>query len=240
MPLLRLDKILADMGVGSRREIKALIRNGRVAVNGDVAVSGDIKLEAEKARISVDGVTVEYKQFRYVMLNKPAGYVCASEDRRERTVMELLDAQLRRQGLFSVGRLDKDTEGLLILTNDGDYAHRVISPKSNISKRYYAKVEGILDKSDSEKMREGLVLADGTKCLPAELEILSENECVISVSEGKYHQVKRMLASRGKRVLYLKRLSIGGLSLDEKLDPGRWRDLAEEEIALSLNSEIEH
>ncbi len=237
MPLMRLDKILADMGVGSRREIKALIKNGRVTVNNEAAASGEMKLDTERAEISVDGLPVEYKEFRYVMLNKPAGYVCASEDRRERTVMELLDGRLRRQGLFSVGRLDKDTEGLLILTNDGDYAHRVISPKSDICKRYYAKVEGVLNRSDAEKMLEGLVLGDGTRCLPAGLEIISENECVVSLREGKYHQVKRMMACLGKRVQYLKRLSIGGLMLDERLAIGRWRELGEEEIALSLRTE---
>ncbi len=237
MPLLRLDKIISDMGFASRRDVKSLVKNGRVLVDGIVAASYDAKYDTDSVHIIVDGETLEYRQFRYIMMNKPDGLICATEDARERTVIELLDERTKRQDLFTVGRLDKDTEGLLLLTNDGEYAHKIISPKSDISKRYYAKVKGELTNEDIPKVRRGLVLGDGTQCLPAELEIITttdESECVITVSEGKYHQVKRMLASLGKPVIYLKRLSIGSLALDEALKAGEWRELTEREVELSL------
>lgn len=237
MALLRLDKIISDMGFASRRDVKALVKNGRVLVDGVVAKAPDQKLDTDCVKITVDGEAVLYRQFRYIMMNKPDGVISATEDARERTVVELLDERTKRQNLFTVGRLDKDTEGLLLLTNDGDYAHKIISPKSDISKRYYAKVRGLLTNEDISKVRSGLVLGDGTQCLPAELEIITaadESNCVITVSEGKYHQVKRMMASLGKPVLYLKRLSIGALVLDDALGLGEWRELTEREIELSL------
>lgn len=239
MPFIRLDKIISDMGFASRRDVKSLIKYGRVVLDGAPALSGDLKCDPYKSVIEVNGEILVYRQFRYVMMNKPAGYVCATEDDGERTVLELLDERARRQKLFTVGRLDKDTEGLLILTNDGDYAHKVISPKSNIIKRYYAKVTGELVNGDAVKISGGLILGDGTKCLPAVLKILvsgAESECELAISEGKYHQVKRMLASLGKPVVYLKRLSIGGLLLDEVLNPGASRELADDEKALTLLS----
>ena len=240
MPIMRLDKIISDMGIASRRDVKAMIKSGRVLVNGLPAASADIKCDPNECAIEVDGGKLVYREHRYIMMNKPAGFICATEDGRERTVLELLDERSRRQRLFTVGRLDKDTEGLLIITNDGDFAHKVISPKSNIVKRYYARVSGALCDEDILKVREGIVLRDGTECLPAELKILTsgpESECEISVSEGKYHQVKRMLASLGKPVTYLKRLSIGGLELDGSLEPGEYRELSEEERALALLTE---
>ena len=242
MPILRLDKIISDMGFASRRDVKSLVRNGRVLVDGSVALSADAKFDTDFVQITVDGETLEYKQFRYIMMHKPDGYICATEDKREKTVIELLDERTKRQNMFSVGRLDKDTEGLLLLTNDGDYLHRIISPKSEIIKRYYAKVSGELTEEDNIQIRKGLVLKDGTQCLPAKLEIISaasESECVLSVSEGKYHQVKRMLASLGKPVIYLKRLSIGALALDEALKPGQWRELTERERELSQIPELD-
>lgn len=241
MSLMRLDKIISDMGFASRREVKTLIKNGRVLLSGSPATSGDIKCDPHKSSIEVNGERLIYRQYRYIMMNKPAGYVCATRDNREKTVLELLDERSKRQKLFTVGRLDKDTQGLLIITNDGEYAHKIISPKSNITKRYYAKVAGELEPEDIVKVRSGLVLGDGTECLPAELVILvsaAESECEIAISEGKYHQVKRMLASLGKPVTYLKRLSIGGLSLDESLDLGDSRELTEEEAALALLSAL--
>ncbi len=237
MAAMRLDKFIAEMGLASRSDARALIKNGRVRVNGETAVSGDLKIDTENTTIFVDGEEVKYRKFVYLMLNKPGGFVCAAEDKSEKTVMDLLDERLKRRKVFSVGRLDKDTEGLLILTDDGDYSHKVISPKSGIIKRYYAKLAGQPDQADVLKMRGGLILGDGTRCLPAELEILSENECVVSVSEGKYHQVKRMMASIKKPVVYLKRLAIGALVLDETLPPGSYRELSEGEIALSLQNE---
>lgn len=237
MPILRLDKIISDMGFASRREVKALIKSGRVLLDGIPAVSADVKCDPLNCIIEIDGERLIYREHRYIMMNKPAGFICATEDGREKTVLELLDERSRRQRLFAVGRLDKDTEGLLIITNDGDFAHRIISPKSNITKRYYARVTGELNNEDVLMVRSGLELRDGSKCLPAELVILSsgpESECEIIISEGKYHQVKRMLASLGKPVTYLKRLSIGGLSLDETLQLGGYRELKEEERALAL------
>lgn len=238
MPIMRLDKIISDMGFASRRDVKALVKSGRVLLDGRPVFSADVKCDPLKSVIEIDGERLVYREHRYIMMNKPAGYVCATEDLRERTVFELLDERSRRQRLFTVGRLDKDTEGLLIITSDGDFAHRIISPRSNITKRYYARVSGELGKEDVQKVRAGLVLRDGTECLPAELIILSAgpvSECEIIVSEGKYHQVKRMLASLGKPVLYLKRLSIGVLPLDESLEPGAFRELGEEERALALS-----
>ena len=237
MPFLRLDKIISDMGFASRRDVKALVKNGRVQVDGSVAKSPDSKFDTDAVCITVDGEAVLYREFRYIMMNKPDGVISATEDKIEKTVIELLDERTKRQNLFTVGRLDKDTEGLLLLTNDGEYAHKIISPKSDISKRYFAKVRGVLTNEDISKVRSGLVLGDGTQCLPAELEIIKaaeESECVITVSEGKYHQVKRMMASLGKPVEYLKRLSIGALVLDEALGLGEWRELTEREIELSL------
>lgn len=241
MSLMRLDKIISDMGFASRRDAKTLIKNGRVLLSGSPAASGDIKCDPYKSSIEVNGERLVYRQYRHIMMNKPVGYVCATRDNREKTVLELLDERSKRQNLFIVGRLDKDTEGLLLISNDGDYAHKIISPKSNIIKRYYAKVAGELGPEDILKVSSGLVLGDGTECLPAELAILvsaAESECEIAISEGKYHQVKRMLASLGKPVTYLKRVSIGGLSLDESLELGASRELTEEETALALLSAL--
>jgi 16S rRNA pseudouridine516 synthase len=239
MPLLRLDKIIADSGLASRREVKLLLRAGKIMVDGAAARNADVKYDSDTASIYINGEKLHYSQFRYIMMNKPQGFVCASEDRREHTVIELLDERTRRQGLFTVGRLDKDTEGLLLLTNDGEFAHRVISPKSDIVKRYFARVSGVLSKDDAARLRAGVTLADGTVCLPALLETVSagaESECYISICEGKYHQVKRMLASLGKTVVYLKRVTIGGLELDKSLKLGEWHELDREQLMkISVN-----
>lgn len=229
MALVRLDKLLADMGIASRKELKDIIRRGRVSVDGVTATAPDMKLDPDKARISLDGEMLSYSQFHYYIIDKPTGVLSVTEDKKQKTVLDLLTPQMRRMGLFPVGRLDKDTSGLLILTNDGDYAHRVISPRSGVEKLYYAKVDGKLDGQDIEAFERGIVLADGTECLPAKLEILSENECYVRVMEGKYHQVRRMLASRGAPVLELRRLAIGALKLDESLGSGGFRELDQTE-----------
>ena len=217
---MRLDKLLADLGLASRRELKELIRSGRVQVDGQVCKKPEQKVDPAAQTLTLDGEPLCYRRNRTFMMNKPAGVVTATEDRSERTVLDLLPEEYRRLGLFPVGRLDKDTEGLLLLTNDGEFAHRVISPKFCVEKRYYARVEGKPDGSDVLAFRAGLTLGDGTVCQPAALEILGESECLVTVTEGKYHQVRRMLASRGKPVRELRRLSEGGLSLDENLGPG--------------------
>ena len=229
MALVRLDKLLSDMGIASRKELKDMIRRGRVSVNGVTATAPDMKLDGETALVCLDGQRLSYSKFRYFMIDKPTGVLSVTEDRKQATVMDLITPEMRRMGLFPVGRLDKDTSGLLILTNDGDYAHRVISPKSGVEKLYYARVDGSLSQKDVEAFEKGIVLADGTECLPAKLELLAERECFVRVMEGKYHQVRRMLASRGAPVLELRRLSIGALKLDESLGPGGFRELDQTE-----------
>ena len=238
MPKIRLDKFLADRGVGSRRELKDIIRSGRVSVNGVPVREAERKLDPEAEQVSLDGELISAPRLRYWMLDKPLGVVTATEDAREKTVLDLLPPELRRLGLFPVGRLDKDTSGLLILTNDGEFAHRVISPKSAVEKCYYAKVDGELNEEDVDAFREGLVLRDGTRCLPAKLELLEPGVCLVRVTEGKYHQVRRMLASRGKPVLELRRLSVGTLELDEGLGPGGWKELDEKDLCRLFSPDL--
>ena len=228
--MLRLDKFLSERGVASRKELKEIIRSGRVCVDGVPQCRPEAKIDPERSVILVDGKQISSRRSHSYMLHKPLGVVTATEDRSERTVLDLLPPELRRLGLFPVGRLDKDTSGLLILTNDGDFAHRVISPKSTVEKCYSARVEGVLDEEDCRAFLEGITLKDGTRCLPAKLEILEKDRCLVRVIEGKYHQVRRMLASRGKPVLTLHRLSIGTLTLDDSLAPGEWRELSEEDL----------
>lgn len=227
----RLDKVLAGTGRWSRREVKLLVRQGLVRLNGAAAVSAEEKCDPETAVITVNGETVVLRRFTYVLMHKPGGVLTATEDRRQETVMELLPQELRRVGLAPVGRLDKDTEGLLLLTNDGELTHRLLSPKYHVDKRYFARVDGHLTAAHAEAFAKGMTLGDGLKCLPARLEILPDNGCIVTVREGKFHQVKRMLAACGAPVVYLKRLSMGPLVLGDELGRGEHRMLREEEIA---------
>ena len=232
----RLDKIISATGKKSRREVREMVRQGRVLVDGKPAPAADMKVDPQTAVILLDGEPLGYEKFTYVMLHKPAGGLTATEDRRQETVLDLLPPELRRRALSPVGRLDKDTEGLLLLTNDGQLAHRLLSPKSHVDKVYYARVDGALEPGDIAAFAAGMTLGDGLECLPAGLEILSPTEALVTLREGKFHQVKRMLAARGKPVLYLKRLSMGRLRLDPALAPGAWRMLTEEErSALNLS-----
>lgn len=227
----RLDKLLAATGRWSRKEAKALIRAGRVQVDGRPPAGPEEKLD-ESRTVTVDGHPVSTARYAYIMLHKPAGVISSTEDPRERTVLSLLPKELRRIGLAPVGRLDKDTEGLLLLTNDGQLAHRLLSPARHVDKVYYAEVDGILDDGDREAFARGMLLADGTRCLPAELEPLEDHSrALVTIREGKYHQVKRMLAARGKPVTYLKRISMGSLTLDPTLPAGAWRPLEKDEIS---------
>ena len=227
----RLDKLLAATGRWSRKEAKALLKTGRVLVDGQAPAGPEQKIDRDRT-VTVDGRPVSTEQYTYIMLHKPAGVVSSTEDPREETVLSLLPKELRRVGLAPVGRLDKDTEGLLLLTNDGQLAHRLLSPARHVDKVYYAEVDGLLTEADREAFRQGMTLADGTRCLPAELEPLeTPGQCLVTLREGKYHQVKRMLAARGKPVTYLKRLSMGPLTLDPSLPPGAWRPLEDDEIA---------
>ena len=226
----RLDKILANTGRWSRKEARELVRQGRVTVDGAAAAAPEEKYEAG-ACFAVDGEIISGEKRAYVMLHKPAGLLSATEDPRRPTVMELLPEHLRRRGLFPVGRLDKDTVGLLLLTDDGPLAHELLSPKKHVDKVYYARVEGQLNEEDRKALASGMVLGDGSQCLPALLEPLGRgNECRLTLREGKYHQVKRMLAARGKPVAFLRRLSMGPLSLGEELKEGEWRLLTEAEV----------
>ncbi|MCR4711955.1 MAG: rRNA pseudouridine synthase [Clostridia bacterium] len=233
---MRLDKYLSDMGIGTRTELKKMIRKGQVSVNG-VAVKDPGCDVSEDAAVTVNGALILYETLVYYMLHKPAGIISASEDPREATVIDLLP-EPRRKDLFPVGRLDRDTEGLLLITNDGDLAHRLLSPKHHVDKVYYARVSGQVTASDVAAFRKGLVLTDGLECMPAELEVLSVNgaetegfqsEVRITIREGKFHQIKRMFQAIGMEVLYLKRLSMGPLQLDPELKPGESRRLMERE-----------
>ncbi len=232
--MIRLDKYLADAGIASRRELKAILKSGAVTVNGVPATDGAAKIDPAKDRVSFRGRPVEGARRVTLMLHKPAGYVTSTEDPRDRTVMELIPEPCRRQGVVPVGRLDKETEGLLLFTNDGELAHRLISPRWEVEKRYYARHEGTAGEADAAAFAAGLTLRDGTVCKPAVLRPLGPGESEITVTEGKYHQVRRMMASRGLTVSYLRRESEGPLSLGG-LPLGELRELTEEELELLYN-----
>lgn len=229
---LRLDKYLADMGIGTRAEVKKLISKGMVQVNGETVKRPEIKLNTETDVVCCHGRTVGYEEYEYYMLNKPAGIISASEDRKEKTVVDLISSR-KRKDLFPVGRLDRDTEGLLLITNDGELAHRLLSPKKHVDKVYYAKVEGKVTEEDIRHFAEGIDIGEGHLTLPADLKILESGEISrieLTIREGKFHQVKRMFHAVGKGVLYLKRLKMGSLILDETLTPGEYRALTKSEL----------
>ena len=224
----RLDKFLVSCGVGSRSQVKDILKAGRISVDGRVEKDAARKVDPNAQTILLDGEPLQGKRRMVVMLHKPAGFVTATEDKTERTVMELLPPEYAHQELKPVGRLDKATEGLLLFTNDGDLLHRLISPKKEVPKVYYAKHEGQATQDDVQAFADGLTLRDGTQCLSAVLEPLGAGESRITVCEGKYHQVRRMMASRGMTVLYLKRETEGGLTLGD-LPLGAVRELTESE-----------
>ena len=226
----RLDKFLCDSGAGTRSQVKLILKAGRVTVDGKVIKDNSCKIDPEKQEICLDGEILGGKHRCVVMLNKPAGFVTATEDPVERTVMELLPADMKHLDLKPVGRLDKATEGLLLFTNDGDLLHRLISPKKEVPKLYYARHEGTATAEDVAAFAAGLTLRDGTVCLSAKLEPLGAGESLVTVCEGKYHQVRRMMASRNMTVLYLERRQEGNLTLGD-LPRGQVRELTEEEIA---------
>ena len=230
---MRLDKFLAHMGFGTRREVKILVKSKAIQVNDIVVKDSSMHIKETTDQVSVYGEVVEYKEFIYLMLNKPAGVVSATEDTRDQTVIDLLDEDVRHFEPYPVGRLDKDTVGLLLLTNDGALTHRLLSPNKDVPKVYFAKVEGLVDETDIQSFADGVTLDDGYKTKPAILNILSKgevSEIELSITEGKFHQVKRMFESVGKKVIYLKRLSMGALKLDESLMEGSYRELTEEEL----------
>lgn len=225
----RLDKFLTNAGVATRSQVKIILKTGRVCVDGKPVKDGAVKIDPDRQTVTLDGEIIGGKRRMVVMLNKPEGFVTSTEDPRDRTVMELLPAQYKHQDLKPVGRLDKATEGLLLFTNDGDLLHRLISPKKEVPKVYYAKHEGTAGEADIAAFDAGLTLRDGTLCLSAKLEPLGPGESLITVCEGKYHQVRRMMASRQMTVLYLERRSEGGLMLGD-LERGKTRELKAEEI----------
>lgn len=235
---MRLDKVLSEQGIASRKELREIIRSGRVSVDGTPCRRPEEKVDPETQVIRLDGEALRCRRFHYYMMDKPSGVLTATEDRKQPTVLDLLPEELKRLGLFPVGRLDKDTSGLLLLTDDGDLAHRVISPKFSVEKRYYACIEGEVDAQDAAAFAAGLTLGDGTVCRPAKLESLGPGRCLVTVTEGKYHQVKRMLAARGKPVVQLRRLSVGALELDGDLGPGGLRELGEEDLCMLFRTGI--
>ena len=227
----RLDKFLCDSGVGTRSQVKAILKAGRVSVDGKPERDNSRKIDPKTQVVTLDGEVLGGYRRVVVMLNKPAGFVTATEDKRDRTVMELLPEELKHLDLKPVGRLDKETEGLLLFTNDGDLLHRLISPKKEVPKIYYARHEGTATEEDVAAFAAGLTLRDGLECLSAKLEPLGAGESLITVCEGKYHQVRRMMASRGMTVLYLERREESGLTLGD-LPRGQVRELTEAEVQI--------
>ena len=230
--MIRLDKYLADMGMGTRSELKKMIRSGRVLVDGAPAKKPEEKVDVESQTVMVDGKVVTYQTVEYYMLHKPAGVVSATKDKKEKTVLDLIGGQ-KRKDLFPVGRLDKDTEGLLLITNDGDLAHRLLSPGKHVDKVYFARIDGKVTGEDVRQFSEGLDIGDEDRTLPAKLEILTsaeESEILLTIQEGRFHQVKRMFEAVEKKVTYLKRMSMGSLVLDENLKKGEYRPLTKEEL----------
>lgn len=229
---IRLDKFLSEMGVGTRSQIKREIAKGKVKINGSTVKKNDTKIETTTDLVTFCDIPVKYERYEYFMLNKPAGVVSATEDRREKTVLDLI-TENKRSGLFPVGRLDKDTEGLLIITNNGELAHRLLSPKHHVEKTYFARIRGTITSDDVFKFSEGLDIGDKKPALPAKLKIIYSgdvSEIEVTVYEGRFHQVKRMFQAVGKEVIYLKRIRMGKLALDETLQPGKYRKLNEDEV----------
>lgn len=230
--MIRLDKYLSDMGIGTRAEVKKYIRQGRVKLDDQVIKTPEIKLDEKIQHVFFDGQAVTYKEYEYYMLHKPAGVVSATTDVKDKTVIDLI-TDSKRKDLFPVGRLDKDTEGLLLITNDGDMAHRLLAPKKHVDKVYYAKVAGIVTQEDVEIFKKGMEIGKGEVAKPSILKIIYSgevSEIELTIQEGKFHQVKRMFHSVGKEVLYLKRISMGSLKLDSTLPKGAYRMLTREEV----------
>ena len=232
----RIDKILSNLGYGTRKDLKKIVKNGMVQVNGITIKDSAMKVDPEKDKIVINGEEIFYREFIYLMMNKPAGVISATFDNKDETVIDLLEVEHQVFEPFPVGRLDKDTVGLLLLTNDGDLNHRLISPKWKVDKVYFAKINQKVTEEDIEKFKHGITLDDGYRCKEAILEIQKASEegseIVLTIQEGKVHQVKRMFEAVGKKVTYLKRIEFGTLPLDEDLEEGEYRELTEEEIAI--------
>lgn len=232
----RLDKIISNLGYGSRKDVKLFVKKGLIEVDGVIAKDNGMAVDPEKSSIKINGEEILYRKYIYLMMNKPAGVISATHDNRDETVVDLLEIDHQAFEPFPVGRLDKDTVGLLLLTNDGELNHRLISPKWHVDKVYYAKIDKKVDEKDVIAFKNGVALDDGYKCLEAKLEILSssddESEVRITIQEGKFHQVKRMFEAVDKKVTYLKREEFGGLLLDTELEEGEYRELTDDELSL--------
>ena len=230
----RIDKIIASQGKYSRSEVKKLVKDGRVTLDGKVIKSSDVKADPDINDIAVDGKSIGYKKHLYIMLNKPQGIVSATEDTDHKTVIDLVPKELKRDGLFPAGRLDADTVGFVLITDDGDFAHRILSPKNHIMKTYHATLQRPVTQEDIEAFKNGIELKDGTLCLEAQVRPLDSDKPMaeIKICEGKYHQVKRMFAALGNKVVFLKRVKMGKLSLDESLEEGQCREITAEELRL--------
>lgn len=238
---MRLDKFLANMGFGSRKEVKKLLKTGSVRVNHLIVKDAKVHVEVNQDEVSVNGEVIEYKEFIYLMMNKPQGVISATEDQNDQTVVDLLELEDAHFEPFPVGRLDKDTEGFVLLTNNGKLAHELLSPKKHVPKTYYARIQGIVTEEDVIKFKQGVILDDGYVTKPGQLVILSSgnlSEIELTITEGKFHQVKRMFLAVGKKVQYLKRLTIGPLTLDPTLELGQYRELTEEEIEMLINRDV--
>lgn len=232
---MRVDKLLSNVGVASRAELKKYCKQGLISVNGKVINNPGVQVDSESDDIRFNGEKIVYREFVYIMLNKPDGYISATYDKYDPIVLDLIDQSYLVFEPFPVGRLDKDTEGLLVITNDGQLAHRVLSPKKHVPKTYYAKIQGKVTEEDILAFEKGVILDDGYETMPSQLKILKSDdmsEIELTIHEGKFHQVKRMFESVGKKVVYLKRLSMGKLKLDESLKLGEYRELTEEEVKL--------
>lgn len=228
----RLDKILASQSTASRTEVQKIIASGQVSINGEICRKKERKLDPESDIITINGKNLSFSEHIYIMLNKPKGVLSASEDKSAETVIDLIPDSIKRKNLFPAGRLDKDTEGLLIITNDGDFAHKMLTPKNHIYKVYHAVIDGHITEKEIKLFNDGIVFADGFKCLPAGLRVINDEKgqlCEVTICEGKFHQVKKMFLAVGCTVLELKRVKIGALVLDEKLQPGQCRLMPPEE-----------
>ncbi|CAG9608949.1 pseudouridine synthase [Pseudoneobacillus rhizosphaerae] len=235
---MRIDKMLANLGYGSRKEVKGLLKKGAVKINGKLVKDAKEHIDPNEDVVTINGQEVVYKEFIYLMMNKPGGVISATEDNRDETVIDLLEMEDQVYEPFPVGRLDKDTEGLLLITNDGQLSHRLLSPKKHVPKTYFAVIEGEVTEEDIHAFRKGVTLDDGYETKPGELVILKSgimSDIELTITEGKFHQVKRMFQAVGKRVVYLKRISMGSLKLDETLELGEYRELTVEELEELMN-----
>lgn len=238
---MRIDKMLANLGYGSRKEVKQLLKSGSVKIDDVVVKDAKQHVDPEKQTVTLNGEVIEYREFIYLMMNKPQGVLSATEDNHTETVIDLLELEDQVYEPFPVGRLDKDTEGLLLITNDGQLAHRLLAPKKHVPKTYFAVIEGEVTEADITAFANGVTLDDGYETKPGELKILKSgirSDIELTITEGKFHQVKRMFEAVGKRVVYLQRISMGPLELDETLELGEYRELTDEEIELLMNYQV--